>query len=109
MLKHTANWNVSQHIISRFIAVCFPPAQIILFFSISSLSANDKVAYLDIDYILNNTIVGKLTLNSLKKDEEINKYLKIKAKPSYFIDVKDDPTSLLLSKERFQQRKVTLL
>lgn len=47
-----------------------------LFLSISSLSAKDKVAYIDIDYILNNTLVGKSTLNSLKKDEElkINKY-----------------------------------
>jgi len=42
-------------------------------------------------------------------EQEINKHLKIKAKPSYFIDVKDDPTSLLLTKERFQQRKVNLL
>ena len=47
-----------------------------LFLSIGSLSAKDKVAYIDIDYILNNTLVGKSTLNSLKKDEElkINKY-----------------------------------
>jgi len=47
-----------------------------LFLSIGSLSAKDKVAYIDIDYILNNTLVGKSTLNSLKKNEElkINKY-----------------------------------
>ena len=49
---------------------------IILFLSIGSSSAKDKVAYIDIDYILNNTLVGKSTLDSLKKDEElkINKY-----------------------------------
>ncbi len=49
---------------------------IFIFLSISSLNAKDKVAYIDIDYILNNTLVGKSTLNSLKKDEElkINKY-----------------------------------
>ena len=46
----------------------------IIFFillSISSLSAEDKVAYIDIDYVLNNTLVGKSTLNSLKKEEEL--------------------------------------
>ena len=49
---------------------------IIFFLSISSLSAKDKVAYIDIDYILNNTLVGKSTLDSIKKDEElkINEY-----------------------------------
>ncbi len=49
---------------------------IFFFLSIGSLSAKDKVAYIDIDFILNNTIVGKSTLNSLKNDEEskINKY-----------------------------------
>ena len=53
---------------------------IILFFlSISTLSAKDKVAYIDIDYILNNTLVGKSLLNSLKNNEElkINKYKSI--------------------------------
>ena len=49
---------------------------IILFLSIGSLSAKDKVAYIDIDYILNNTLVGKSTLSSLKNNEElkINEY-----------------------------------
>ena len=49
---------------------------IFIFLSIGSLSAKDKVAYIDIDYILNNTLVGKSTLNSLKKEEDlkINKY-----------------------------------
>jgi outer membrane protein len=47
----------------------------ILFFlsaSISSVKAEDKIAYLDIDYILSNTIAGKLLLNTLKKEEELN-------------------------------------
>ena len=52
---------------------------IILFLSISTLSAKDKVAYIDIDYILNNTLVGKSLLSSLKNNEElkINKYKSI--------------------------------
>ena len=47
----------------------------ILFFlsaSISSVKAEDKIAYLDIDYILSNTVAGKLLLNTLKKEEELN-------------------------------------
>jgi Skp family chaperone for outer membrane proteins len=40
------------------------------------LKAENKVSYIDIDYVLTNTLVGKSLLNSLKKEEElkINKY-----------------------------------
>lgn len=44
---------------------------IILLLSINNLKAEDKVAYLDIDFILTNTIAGKLLLENLKKQEEI--------------------------------------
>jgi len=44
---------------------------IILSFPLHNLKADDKVAYLDIDFILTNTLAGKSLLNSLKKDEEI--------------------------------------
>ena len=51
---------------------------IIIFSSISlnNLKAEDKVAYLDIDFILINTLAGKSLLNTLKKQEEskINKF-----------------------------------
>ena len=51
---------------------------IIIFFSISIINVNaeGKIAYLDIDLILANSIAGKSLLNTLKKDEElkINKY-----------------------------------
>ena len=45
-------------------------------FSFNNLKAQEKVAYLDIDFILSNTLVGKSLLNSLKKEEElkINKF-----------------------------------
>jgi Skp family chaperone for outer membrane proteins len=53
---------------------------IIIFFSISIINVNaeGKIAYLDIDLILANSIAGKSLLNTLKKDEElkINKYKK---------------------------------
>ena len=39
--------------------------------SINNLKAENKVSYIDIDYILNNTLAGKSLLNTLKKEEEI--------------------------------------
>jgi len=44
---------------------------IILSLSTSFLKAQDKVSYIDIDYVLANTVVGKKLLNTLKKEEEI--------------------------------------
>ena len=35
------------------------------------IKAEDKVSYIDIDYVLTNTIAGKELLNILKKEEEI--------------------------------------
>ena len=45
---------------------------ILIFISISVnfLKAEDKVSYIDIDYILANTLAGKEILNLLKKEEE---------------------------------------
>ena len=46
---------------------------ILLFLSISNnhLKADDKIFYIDIDYVLINTIAGKDLFNILKKEEEI--------------------------------------
>ena len=44
---------------------------VIILLSINNLKAEDKVAYLDIDFILNNTLAGKLLLENLNKQEEI--------------------------------------
>ena len=45
---------------------------ILIFISVSVnfLKAEDKVSYIDIDYILTNTLAGKEILNLLKKEEE---------------------------------------
>ena len=46
----------------------------IIFFvllSINNLKAEEKIAYLDIDFILTNTIAGKSLLENLKKQEEL--------------------------------------
>tara|TARA_Y100000385_G_scaffold150177_1_gene155692 strand:- start:163 stop:690 length:528 start_codon:yes stop_codon:yes gene_type:complete len=49
---------------------------IFLFFSINFLNAEDKVSYINIDFVLTNTLAGKELLNTLKKEEEltINKF-----------------------------------
>jgi len=49
---------------------------IFLSLSINVLKAENKVSYIDIDYVLMNTLAGKSLLNTLKKEEEskINKY-----------------------------------
>ena len=49
---------------------------ILLCLSMNVLKADDKVSYIDIDYILTNTLAGKELLSTLKKEEEIkiNKY-----------------------------------
>ena len=46
---------------------------ILIFLSLSAnfLMAEDKVSYIDIDYLLTNTIAGKELLNELKKEEEL--------------------------------------
>ncbi|WP_435087298.1 hypothetical protein [Candidatus Pelagibacter bacterium nBUS_29] len=45
-------------------------------FSINFVNAKDKVSYINIDYILSNTSVGKSLLIAFKKEEElkINKF-----------------------------------
>ena len=52
---------------------------LIIFFlslTVNILNAADKVSYIDIDYVLTNTIAGKELLNILKKEEDlkINKF-----------------------------------
>jgi len=44
---------------------------VIFLLTLSILKAEDKVAYLDIDFILTNTLAGKSLLNNLKNQENI--------------------------------------
>ena len=41
------------------------------FLSISELKANDKISYVDMDYIITNTIAGKSLLENFKKEEKL--------------------------------------
>ena len=46
----------------------------IIFFSIlsvNSIIADDKISYVDMDYILTNTIAGKSLLENFKKEEKL--------------------------------------
>jgi len=67
---------------------------VILLLSINNLKAEDKVAYLDIDYILTNTLAGKSLLKSLKQNEEI-KISKFKSSDENF---KNDEMKILAKK-----------
>ena len=39
--------------------------------SINSIKANDKISYVNMDYLISNTIAGKSLLENLKKEEKI--------------------------------------
>jgi len=67
---------------------------VILLLSINNPKAEDKVAYLDIDYILTNTLAGKSLLKSLKQNEEI-KISKFKSSDENF---KNDEMKILAKK-----------
>ena len=67
---------------------------VILLISINNLKAEDKVAYLDIDYILTNTLAGKSLLKSLQQNEEI-KISKFKSSDENF---KNDEKKILAKK-----------
>jgi Skp family chaperone for outer membrane proteins len=47
---------------------------LVIFFSVLSINyikANDKISYVNMDYLISNTIAGKLLLENLKKEEKI--------------------------------------
>ena len=71
---------------------------IIILLSINNLKAEDKVAYLDIDFILTNTIAGNyFQKTSIKKRRLKLTNLKLKMK------------NLEIMKKKFQLRKIQFL
>jgi len=60
-----------MNLFKKFLFIIF-----FFFLSINSLKAEGKVSYVDIDFILTNTIAGKELLNIFKNEEEskINKF-----------------------------------
>jgi outer membrane protein len=92
----------------------------VLLLSINNLKAENKVAYLDIDFILNNTLAGKSLLNNLKKEEQLkidkfkvtdesfkNKESKILAKKNLISkeEVKKEMKSLQVNFQQYRKSK----
>jgi len=77
----------------------------ILFFlaiSVNSLKAQEKVSYIDIDYILSSSVPGKLLLNKLKEDEE----LKINIFKSKDEDFKQKESKILAKKNLISKEEI---
>jgi Skp family chaperone for outer membrane proteins len=75
---------------------------IFLSLSINVLKADDKVSYIDIDYILTNTLAGKELLNTLKKEEEI-KIDKFKSNDDSF---KNEEKQILAKKNLISEKEM---
>ena len=82
---------------------------IFLLLSTSLSNSKDKVSYIDIDYILSNTLAGKSLLVSLKKEEEL-KISKFKLNDENF--AKEEKKILakknLISSEEFEKEMKSL-
>ena len=74
----------------------------ILLLSVNNLKAEDKVAYLDIDFILTNTLAGKMLLKNLKEEEAI-KVNKFKADDEKF---KNDEKKILAKKKLISNEEI---
>ena len=75
---------------------------IFLSLSINVLKADDKVSYIDIDYILKNTLAGKELLNTLKNEEEI-KINKFKSNDDSF---KNEEKQILAKKNLISEKEM---
>tara|TARA_B100001063_G_C16558636_1_gene449776 strand:+ start:114 stop:641 length:528 start_codon:yes stop_codon:yes gene_type:complete len=77
---------------------------ILIFISVSVnfLKAEDKVSYIDIDYILTNTLAGKEILNLLKKEEES----KINEFKSNENDLKNEENKILAKRNLISKEEI---
>ena len=74
----------------------------ILALSVNYLNAQEKVSYIDIDYILASSIAGKLLLNKLKEEEE----LKINIFKSKDEDFKQKENKILAKKNLISKEEI---
>ena len=75
---------------------------ILLSLSINSSKAENKISYVDIDYVLANSNVGKKLLNTLKKEEEL-KIIKFKSDDEKF---KNEEKKLLSKKNLISKEEL---
>ena len=68
--------------------------------NINDVKAEEKVSYIDIDYILSSSVVGKLLLNKLKEEEEL-KFNNFKLKDE---DFKKRENMILAKKKNYLKR-----
>jgi len=91
------------------------------FLSVSELKANDKISYVDMDYIITNTIAGKSLLENFKKEEKLkvdkfkisdedfkNKEKKILAKKNLVTneEINKDLRSLQIEFQNYKKDKI---
>ena len=76
---------------------------IFLFLSVNFLKAEDKVSYIDIDYILSNTLAGKELLKTLRNQEEL-KIDKFKLNDA---DFKDKEKKILAKKNLISKEEIS--
>ena len=74
------------------------------FFSIISVSAENKIAYLDLDFILSNTNIGKQVFLKLKEKED----LKLKEFNTEEKKLKDEENKILASKNIISKDQLNL-
>jgi len=77
---------------------------IFLSITINNLKAQEKVSYIDIDYILASSIVGKSLLNKLKEEEE----LKINIFQSKDEDFKQKESKILAKKNLISKEEINI-
>ena len=75
---------------------------IFLIISLNPLNAEEKVFYVDMDYIITNTLTGKSLLSSLKEEEE----LKISKFKSSDKDFKNEEKIILAKKNLISQEEI---
>ena len=72
-------------------------------FNLTSSFAAEKVSFIDLDYIIKNSNIGKLTLENIKKlDQENIKKLKIKNKELQDLETKLNSQKNIISKEAYE-------
>ena len=69
--------------------------------NINDVKAQEKVSYIDIDYILSSSVVGKLLLNKLKEEEEL-KFNNFKLKDEDF----KKRENTILAKKKIISKKI---
>ena len=74
------------------------------FFSIISVSTENKIAYLDLDFILSNTNIGKQVFLKLKEKED----LKLKEFNTEEKKLKDEENKILASKNIISKDQLNL-